>query len=222
MSDRRPSPTEALGNVIRRTRTRGPIEVLSLALERLRNGIWSEDSLTFLTRATGEDPEGGQDVTFRRAEPSDAELYARTIGTESASTFRRRLTDTTSCWLVVDGETLLHASWTTTAAAWTRELARYFVPPPGDAYIYESFTAPQTRGRGLYPFALRSLAEVLGKEGVERLWVGVESANVPSQRAIAKAGFSPAFDVRFARRFFRVSVDGSGTSGTGVRLERTL
>ncbi len=155
---------------------RGPVEVAGVARSRASEWLRSEDELIMLVRpAAAPAPELRHDpgLTSRRATAADAELYARVIGTDSAATFRRRLTDTTHCVLVHLGDELLHASWVTTGAAWTREIAAYLVPPAGDAYVYESFTRPQARGRGVYPFALvpivRALAGVLVRFAPVRL-----------------------------------------------------
>lgn len=148
------------------------------------------------------DPE----LAFREAGPGDGALYARAIGTDSAATFRRRLTDTTRCFIVESAGDLLHASWVTTGAAWTREIRAYVVPPRGDAYVYESFTAPESRGRGVYPFALSGICSWSAGHGVERVWVAVESGNAPSYRAITKAGFEPSYTMSYGRRLGRLTL----------------
>lgn len=145
-------------------------------------------------------------LTARVAGPGDGELYASVIGTDSAATFRRRLTPTTRCFFVFGGDELLHASWVTTGAAWTREIAAYIVPPDRDAYVYESFTRPEARGRGVYPFALSEICAWGAGAGVDRVWVAVESGNAPSLKAIRKAGFEPAYEMRYGRRAGRLTL----------------
>ena len=143
-------------------------------------------------------------LSFRELSAADARRYAGEIGTDSPSTFLRRLSAWTHCFVVDDGSTLLHASWVTTARAWTSEIRGYISPPVGDAYVYESFTRSETRGRGIYPFALSGICAVMGQQRVARVWVGVESDNTPSLKAITKAGFQEAFEVSFHRSFGRV------------------
>lgn len=149
-------------------------------------------------------PPARQDLTFREAARGDAARYVQDIGTESETTFRRRLRDDVRCFLVLSGERIVHSSWLTTSGAWTREIAATIVPPRGDAYLYESFTAPDRRGEGIYPFALASILRHVGEEGVVQVWIGVTSDNLPSVRAIAKAGFVEAFRIGFSRRLGRV------------------
>ncbi|MPZ68143.1 MAG: GNAT family N-acetyltransferase [Actinobacteria bacterium] len=207
MPDRRPTPVQVAGKLTQRARTRGPGEMIGLGLERLRKAWSSEERLLFLVHpAGGDDPIDPPDLVFRAATPEDGSIYARDIGTDSAATFRARLSDATRCWLVLHEGKIAHATWTTTATAWTREVGRYFKPPPGDGYIYESFTSPAVRGRGIYPLALKHILARLGAEGIARMWVGVEADNEPSIRAITKAGFEVAFEISYRRRFGRLTL----------------
>ena len=219
MPDLRPSFKTSLSKTVNRVKERGPREVLSLAIERVRGFASSSDVLVmFMATATAgaEDIEG---LSFRRADPADASRYARDIGTDSATSFRKRLSERTACFVVDDGRLLLHASWVTRAGAWTRELRAYLVPPPGDAYIYESFTRGEARGRGIYPFALRQISAWAAEAGVGRLWVAVEGHNAASLRAVTKAGFSPAFELPFARRLGRLTI-GDATGSHSSEAQR--
>jgi RimJ/RimL family protein N-acetyltransferase len=142
----------------------------------------------------------------RWASADDADQYARSIGTDSAVTFARRLDGHARCFLVLEQDTIVHATWCTTASAWTRELHAYLTPPRKDAYVYESFTRPEMRGKSVYPLALRALASELHRAGVSRVWVGVEAGNAASLRAVSKAGFETAYSIDFGRRWGRVWV----------------
>ena len=229
MADVRPGFATAASKLPTRVRARGAGEVLSLAWGRLKETIRSDDTLLFLLAETSGSPpmppsEKTRSLEFRAARPEDGPRYARDIGTDSAATFGSRLTAATRCYLVLDGDLIVHATWVTTAGAWLRELATYFEPPAGDAYIYESFTRAEVRGRGVYPFALGNISRTLTHE-VRRLWVGVEAHNSPSFRAITKAGFSTACEVSYRRRLGRLRVDlASGPRGTECEgaLVRTI
>ena len=143
-------------------------------------------------------------LEFRLGRPADGPAYAEQIGTDSAATFAERLSQSTRCYLVRDAQRILHASWVTTAAAWTRELRRYVHAPARGAYVYESFTSSAARGRGIYPFALGCIAQSLRREGIEELWVAVEEDNPASIRSVLKAGFEEAFRVGYRRRLWRL------------------
>jgi GNAT superfamily N-acetyltransferase len=189
-------------------RRRGLGEVLRLGVDRVGEIAASDDRLITHWLDAGEvqaasDP---PDLVFRTATDSDGRAYARDIGTDSATTFRARLAVGTLCFLVVKGDLIVHATWGTFASAWTRELQRYFCPPKGDLYVYESYTRPEVRSRGVYSFALRRIAAWAGQQGTNRLWVAVEHDNPASLKAVAKAGFSPGFEVSFKRRLGRLTV----------------
>jgi GNAT superfamily N-acetyltransferase len=226
-----PSAAEAVLKLAARLRHRGLSEVARLGWGRVQELISSSETLVFLSRTPNHDEptnrtSGG--LRVRRAEASDAPRYARDIGSDSTSTFRRRLTRTTACFLAeLDGR-IVHASWVTTSGAWTRELQLYVVPPRGEsplnaggeAYVYESFTRPEARGRGAYPQVLRHISIWAAAAGLTRVWVAVESNNAASLKAISKAGFSPGFELSFGRRFghLRRSEPVGPAAATGRRM----
>jgi GNAT superfamily N-acetyltransferase len=210
--DLRPSPTHAVLKVMNRMRARGVGEVLALGTERVKQYLSSSEELIILARPSGGPPPSSDDLRFEDATAGDGVRYAREIGTDSASTFAARLTENTRCFLVSSGDRVLHATWVTTRAAWTRELHGYFVVPPGDCYVYESFTREDARGKGVYPFALKSICAWASGEGLQRVWVGVEASNVPSLRAVGKAGFEPRLTITFRRNVGRLEVNGGKCS----------
>ncbi|MGH2749766.1 MAG: GNAT family N-acetyltransferase [Actinomycetota bacterium] len=209
MSDLRPTPGQLVLKVVTRARTRGVGEVLQTGVDRLKGLISSSDELIILARpADGELP-ARHDLDFVKAERSDAARYAGDIGTDSKVTFAGRLSHTTHCFFVSDGRKMLHATWVTTRAAWTRELGGYLLVPEGDCYVYESFTRSDARGRGIYPFVLKGICAWAAAQGLRRVWVGVESANAASRRAVSKAGFEPRLTIAYRRSAGRLSVDGA-------------
>lgn len=210
MPDKRPGAGALASKIAARLRARGIREVARTWAGMLRQLISSDEKLILLfrdlTSKMGDGRPVPEGVMFKEADATDAELYARDIGTDSPSTFQARLSESTHCFLVIGNGRVLHASWVTTSAAWMRELQRYFCPPAGEAYIYESFTRPDTRGRGIYPFALDSICEHLANMSIARAWVGVEDGNDASMRAVGKAGFEIGFDIRYRRRWGRLAL----------------
>ncbi len=209
MADARPGPLEVLAKLPARVRARGWKEVGGLLLGRVKENISSHEGLVFFSRPTSSpdpEPQPASGLELKRATVSDGDGYARDIGTDSPTTFAHRLDPGTRCYLVVDDGKVLHASWVTTTAAWVREIRRYFRPPQGDAYVYESFTRADARGRGVYPFALRAICRELAADGVTTLWVAVEAHNEPSLRAVAKAGFEEGFRLDYGRKLGRLEV----------------
>ena len=207
-----------------RIRSRGAGEVIRLVGARLEEAVGSGDTLVVLSLAVEIQPSEREGCVFRSATADDGDLYARDIGTDSRRSFRARLSPTTSCFVVESNGRLVHATWVTTSGAWTRELRSYIRPPDRDAYVYESFTRPEVRGRGVYPFALRRIASDAAGRGLNKLWVAVEAGNPNSLRAVSKAGFRPVLKLEYRRRWGRltVRVPAPGEPGRdGLRIERT-
>jgi GNAT superfamily N-acetyltransferase len=209
VSNSRPSPAQVALKLLTRARRRGPREVLATGVGRLKEFISSSDELVILARPAGGESPDRADVEFVEATSGDGARYARDIGTDSASTFAARLTDTTRSFLVTDGSKVLHATWVTTRSAWTRELGGYLVVPEGDCYVFESFTRSDARGRGIYPFGLKGICAWAAQQGLKRVWVGVESGNTASLRAVAKGGFEPQLTISFRRSVGRLEVMGA-------------
>lgn len=204
-----------------RLKNRGLAEVAQIGVQRAREWMSSSEELIVLSRPTGGPAPVAEGLSFKEATPADGARYARDIGTDSTSTFQARLSDATRCFVVESGGRLVHATWMTTAAAWTREVAGYLRPPAGHAYVYESFTRAQVRGRGVYPFALASIAAWLAETDVHTIWVAVEASNSASARAVAKAGFEPRVAFHYQRRLGRLQVRTSNRAEQGERLELT-
>lgn len=206
MSETRPTLSERVAKTLARARSRGLGEVGASLADQLRSFVAADGTLEFLVRGTEESTPERDDLLFRMANFGDADAYARSIGTDSAATFRARLSDQTSCYLVLTTDRIAHASWVTTRAAWTAELGRLVTPPAGAAYVYESFTAPELRGRGIYPFALRCICAELAARALHEVWIGVDATNAASLRAIGKGGFEPALSVGYRKSWGRIDV----------------
>jgi GNAT superfamily N-acetyltransferase len=59
---------------------------------------------------------------------------------------------------------------------------------PGEVEIGKAFTLPEYRGRGLYPFAIRSVCRVARAQGAGRVFMVTNWDNATSRRGIEKAG----------------------------------
>lgn len=204
--------------------------MLALAWMRAVETAASDEVLAILARSTRASPHIAGDpagLRFRALGPADAPRYAAVLGTDSVASFRARLSASTRCYAVEDGAQLLHASWVTTGCAWTREVRSWICVGTGAAYVYESFTHPDARGRGVYPFALNEICRELVGRDVERLWVAVERHNPASLRAVAKAGFEEVFEIAYRRRAGRLAVvlpEGvkTDTKGRSSRKKRRI
>lgn len=91
-----------------------------------------------------------------------------------------------------DGE-LLHCGWVVRGGQ--RHLLEgvnaAFDSPSDSAVLYDFFTHPEHRGRGLYQRNLRQILRDLAAAGVRMAFIGILKGNDSSRGAIEKVGFSP-------------------------------
>jgi GNAT superfamily N-acetyltransferase len=116
-------------------------------------------------------------------------------------------------FLVLEDETPLFACW-----IHGRETPAIAAPggwlalPEGVSCLEDSVTSPAARGRGIAPAAWAVLGDRLAAESARTLVTKVEVENVPSRRAVEKAGFREIALMRLRRiaRRRRVDVEGEG------------
>ena len=83
--------------------------------------------------------------------------------------------------------------WSTASIVEIGELGLTFTLPPDNRYLWGFVTAPQYRGRGLYPRLLQAIIRAEGS--ATRAWIGHEPHNTASARGILNAGFRRVGDV---------------------------
>lgn len=89
-----------------------------------------------------------------------------------------------------DGE-LAHVSWLMCSEHARRLRVRLIRLHPGDGEIASCYTLQRFRGRGAYPFAVRSLCQVARERGLKRIYMVTGVHNLPSRRGIENAGLKP-------------------------------
>jgi len=108
--------------------------------------------------------------------------------------------------LVEDG-VLLHYGWLTDrqTLAPDQKVGLAFVPPPESAVVWDNFSHPRARGRGLMQQMLcQSLHDAVELAHAERVYGYVFSDNAASARSCEKVGFQHAGSLVREVRFGRV------------------
>ena len=141
-------------------------------------------------------------LRLMRLEGRDLRAYAALEqATESAT--RERLNRGAELWVVVDrGEDAAFACWLFTGATPVSAAPKGWLQLPATVVCLEdSFTAPAYRGQGIAPRAWSQLAELKVGQSFSDMITKVEQENIPSRRAVLKAGFRgfAAMRVRRAR-----------------------
>ena len=106
--------------------------------------------------------------------------------------------------LVEDG-VLVHYGWLTSRQERAPDAAigLVFIPPPDSAALWDYYTHPVARGRGLYRDSLRQcMHDAVTIDGARHVFIYVYGDNDVSRHAIEKAGFEYQGSLVLERRLF--------------------
>jgi GNAT superfamily N-acetyltransferase len=117
---------------------------------------------------------------------------------------RARLAAGEACALVRAHGAVVAYCWSTTAPAPVEEIRRHVVPAGDEVYLYDAYTAPEWRGKRLFPAMLTLLLAAARARGRRRALIFALAANRASTRAIEHAGFQHFLAIS------RVSIGGTG------------
>jgi len=70
---------------------------------------------------------------------------------------------------------------------------------PGEAYVWDCVTLPAFRKKLLYSALLTYILSELRAQNLNRVWIGADFDNVPSQKGIARAGLRHVADLVIER-----------------------
>ena len=180
--------------------------------------VWYELKLA---GATGRVRPLDEGLVLRRAYLTDEWLHDA-LGRDAEPT-AEHLRSGDDLWFVMDGDTPAFSCYIERGesgllAAPNGRLAL----PPATVCLEDSITSPDYRGRGLAPSAWTTLAAELEREGgLESMITKVAVENVPSRKAVIKAGFEEValmtFDSWGPRRRTHVEVYGGAAMGQALR-----
>ena len=104
----------------------------------------------------------------------------------------QRLEEGEHVYTLVEDGVLVHYGWLIERqdVAYFPEVDQKFRMPPQSAVLYDYFTHPACRGRGLYQGSLREMSsDAANIAGTEFIYISVVAGNAPSRHSIEKAGF---------------------------------
>lgn len=102
------------------------------------------------------------------------------------------------CYTRVEEGRLVHFGWIEEKQEQAEfpEVRQKLSLPAGTAVLYDFYTDPGARGRGLYKAAMsQMLRDAAGTAGVERMMIAVLARNAPSRKAIEGLGFQYVFSL---------------------------
>jgi len=92
----------------------------------------------------------------------------------------------------VEGGTLIHHGWTAEnqSRALLTEVGQELPLPPRSSVVYDCYTHPGARGRGIYKRSLRHLLQAIAAKGCsDWIFIWVLAGNGASRHVIEQAGF---------------------------------
>jgi GNAT superfamily N-acetyltransferase len=138
-------------------------------------------------------------AVFRRLEPGGLPALSPTLGGQIVGEFNRRLVAGKRIYTAWVAGELATYGWVSFGEEYVGELNLNLHLLSGEAYIWDCVTLPAFRRNGLYSALLGYIADQLRQEGLQRVWIGADLDNQPSQHGIANAGFRQVADVLIER-----------------------
>lgn len=113
--------------------------------------------------------------------------------------FTERMRAGDRCFATFADGRAIHARWASTRPTRVPELGLWIAPGRGEAYIYDSFTAPAWRGKKATAVARHAMNRLLFREGITRVWTYIVADNRSSLRAL-----DPYQELAFSVSYLRI------------------
>jgi predicted acetyltransferase len=138
-------------------------------------------------------------ATFSRVDSRSATELAEAMGGDVLPEVLKRFEKGSRCYAArVDGK-LAAYGWVSFEEEFIGELNLRVRLLPSETYVWNCATLPAFRQNLLYCALLVYIVHELKKGTWTRVWIGADMDNVPSQRGIARAGFTHVADLIVAR-----------------------
>lgn len=138
-------------------------------------------------------------LELRRLQPGQLGRLEE-LPNHAAHAIEARQADDAELWAVLEAAEPAFACWifpTRTPVAAARD--GWLAVPEATVCLEHSVTSPAYRGRGVAPAAWAAVADHVGEAGSSAMITKVSSDNLPSRRAVEKAGFREVAAMRLAR-----------------------
>lgn len=166
----------------------GPQHLLLQALRKLTRPLLECGSVIFFARDLSEpppEPRAALDLKLHIASPAQLDLLLNSPEfPQTEEMLRERFRAGDICFAALDAEgKLAHSRWVTTRRGYIPELDMELFLKPGEAYMYDGYTRPDLRGRGIDGFVRCSIFVALRAGGFNRLYSYVRGDNPVGLRA---------------------------------------
>ncbi len=148
-----------------------------------------------LDSSLGELPAARIPVVFHRADVADASELARCMGLDDPAPVLQRLQSGRHCHLARFDAQPVAYGWISFQEERIGELGLDVRLEPGEAYIWDCGTLQTYRRQRLYTALLSYMLGELHTAAYQRVWIGMDADNLPSQRGVALVGFQPVVEI---------------------------
>ncbi|HEY2805715.1 MAG TPA: GNAT family N-acetyltransferase, partial [Gemmatimonadales bacterium] len=166
-----------------------------------------------------EAPELHPDLSLRRLTDDDFAAMIQQAPETRVLRDRARVFGADTAYGVFAGGVLAHVSWLVDAERDRHNRIRNVRLRSGEGEIGPCTTLPAFRGRGIYPWVIRSLCGVAAERGLTRVFMITRDSNAASQRGIEKAGLTRCGSIY---RLVPTYLSGPGITWRGHRVTLAL
>jgi len=139
-------------------------------------------------------------VEVRLLQPNDLPKLNKLKGPEAEKT-EERLQARDLCFIGENGGHIVHYEWICLNEIFQNFFERKIRVSPNSAYVYNGYTVPKYRSRGISAAVLTNAANYLFQNGIEEMYVIIASDNYPSLRTWQKIGPRKLGEVTFIKLF---------------------
>jgi len=189
------SATSRLAHMHRRLRAQGLVRAVGAALAGRRQRWWSRCEFRMYRLDAAQIPPADAGHALRRDALTDLLLYAP-FGSDDAprreflATARRRLADGQHVYTLAADGVLLHYAWLQTHVSRAgSDYGHEFHLPGAAAVLWDDYTRPDARGRGLQTASILRRLRDAAAAGCTSMLIGVRANNAESRHNIEKVGF---------------------------------
>ncbi len=181
--------------------SRRPMRAVTSVLRQSKSKLYHQAELRAYTMNRDRVPTSAEPGSASRDALADLLEFVEAPGTPSRAVFFRtanaRLEAGHHVYTRVQNGRLVHWGWLAEnqEKGFMDEVHQELVYPPGSTVLYDFYTLPDQRGRGLYASTLRQMMGDAAALDTQALFIFVLADNAPSRRVIEKAGFAYAFSL---------------------------
>jgi ribosomal protein S18 acetylase RimI-like enzyme len=132
-------------------------------------------------------------LTITSLGPEEISDYTDFRGVDAAPTAAARAAAGDVCFVASFEKRIVASGWATTTAPWLDYLEAPLAFHPGDVYLYDLYTLPEYRGRGIGLAFWAAQLRHFQAAGCRRVLSTIEPENLRSVRIAAKTGGRPIF-----------------------------